>query len=69
MAAAQTMGLSAEQGKRLALATTRPGIPDHAHTACLKKFLNFVGQSVDPEGRFLHEMRRAMNTADRKSVV
>ncbi len=24
----------------------------------MKKFLNFVGQGVDPEGRFLHEMRR-----------
>ena len=25
----------------------------------MKKFLNFVGQAVDPDGQFLHEMRRA----------
>jgi tRNA-dihydrouridine synthase len=31
-----------------------------AHVARMKKFLNFVGQSVDPEGKFLHDMRRAM---------
>lgn len=54
--------------ERLRQVTERPGIPDAAHTACLKKFLNFVGQSVDPEGRFLHEMRRAMNTADLLAV-
>lgn len=28
----------------------------------MKKFLNFIGQSVDPEGKFLHEMRRATTT-------
>lgn len=33
------------------------------HISYLKKFLNFVGQGVDPEGRFLKEMRRAQ-TAD-----
>ena len=26
----------------------------------MKKYLNFVGQGVDPDGRFLHDMRRAM---------
>lgn len=30
----------------------------------MKKFLNFVGQSVDPDGDFLHQMRRAVTTAD-----
>ena len=25
----------------------------------MKKYLNFVGQSVDPTGAFLHDMRRA----------
>ncbi|TAG28285.1 MAG: tRNA-dihydrouridine synthase family protein, partial [Verrucomicrobia bacterium] len=34
-----------------------------AHVARMKKFLNFVGQSVDPEGAFLHAMRRAMDEA------
>lgn len=37
---------------------------ERAHVARMKKFLNFVGQSVDPEGRFLHDMRRAMTEAE-----
>jgi len=37
---------------------------ERAHVARMKKFLNFVGQSVDPEGKFLHDMRRAMNAAE-----
>jgi tRNA-dihydrouridine synthase len=40
-------------------ATRQPGMPDTGHLNRMKKFLNFVGQGVDPEGRFLHEMRRA----------
>lgn len=37
---------------------------ERAHVARMKKFLNFVGQSVDPEGAFLHAMRRAMTEAE-----
>ena len=37
---------------------------ERAHVARMKKFLNFVGQSVDPEGLFLHDMRRAMTEAE-----
>lgn len=37
---------------------------ERAHVARLKKFLNFVGQSVDPAGAFLHDMRRAMTDAE-----
>jgi tRNA-dihydrouridine synthase B len=40
-------------------ATRAEGIPEHAHVSKMKKYLNFVGQSVDPEGNFLYEMRRA----------
>ena len=29
----------------------------------MKKFLNFVGQGVDPAGAFLHDMRRAETAA------
>jgi hypothetical protein len=29
----------------------------------MKKYLNFVGQSVDPEGAFLHAMRRTASAA------
>lgn len=44
--------------------TQTPDIPEAAHVAKMKKYLNFVGQGVDPEGRFLHDMRRAMTEAE-----
>ena len=34
-------------------------IEEHRHVNRTKKFLNFIGQGVDREGRFLHEVRRA----------
>ena len=38
---------------------TRPeNIPERAHVNKMKKYLNFVGQGVDPAGSFLHDMRR-----------
>ncbi|MEO0509890.1 MAG: tRNA-dihydrouridine synthase family protein [Verrucomicrobiota bacterium] len=40
-------------------ATTIPDRNGHYHINHLKKFLNFVGLSVDSDGRFLHDMRRA----------
>lgn len=39
-------------------ATLTETIPERAHVNKMKKYLNFVGQGVDPEGRFLHDMRR-----------
>jgi tRNA-dihydrouridine synthase len=39
-------------------------VPEKAHVAKMKKYLNFVGQSVDAEGAFLHDMRRAMTEAE-----
>jgi tRNA-dihydrouridine synthase B len=44
---------------RLYRATQLPEVPELAHIAKMKKYLNFVGQSVDPAGAFLHAMRRA----------
>ena len=44
--------------------TQHPGIPEAAHVAKMKKYLNFVGQSVDPAGAFLHDMRRAMTEVE-----
>lgn len=44
--------------------TRQPEIPEAAHVAKMKKYLNFVGQSVDAQGSFLHDMRRAMNEAE-----
>jgi tRNA-dihydrouridine synthase len=45
-------------------ATQTPGLPERAHVNKMKKYLNFVGQSVDPAGRFLHDMRRVETEAD-----
>jgi tRNA-dihydrouridine synthase len=41
-----------------------PGLPDRSRLNRMKKFLNFVGQGVDPDGAFLHEMRRARLVED-----
>lgn len=49
-------------------ATAAPGLSDRLHAARMKKFLNFVGEAVDQEGRFLYSMRRAMEPADLFSV-
>ncbi len=49
---------------RLYRETRAPEIPEAAHVAKMKKYLNFVGQSVDAEGRFLFDMRRAMTEAE-----
>ncbi len=38
--------------------TGAPGLPEINHVSKMKKFLNFIGQGVDPEGSFLKEMRR-----------
>jgi tRNA-dihydrouridine synthase len=48
---------------RLYRATQRPDLPEPLHVGKMKKYLNFVGQSVDPAGAFLHDMRRAMTEA------
>ncbi len=45
--------------ERLYEATRTATIPERAHVNKMKKYLNFVGQSVDPQGAFLHAMRRA----------
>ena len=43
---------------RLYRATQAPDFPERAHVSKMKKYLNFVGQSVDERGAFLHDMRR-----------
>jgi len=45
--------------ERLYRATSVPGLPERLHVNKMKKYLNFVGQGVDPGGAFLHDMRRA----------
>lgn len=49
---------------RLYSATATPGGPERPQVARMKKYLNFVGQGVDPAGAFLHEMRRVQTAAE-----
>ncbi|MBL9215515.1 MAG: tRNA-dihydrouridine synthase family protein [Opitutaceae bacterium] len=52
-----------EYVSRLYHETRQPAVPETAHVAKMKKYLNFVGQGVDSAGAFLHDMRRAMTEA------
>lgn len=61
---APTLADVREYVDRLYRETQAAGVPEAAHVAKMKKYLNFVGQSVDAEGRFLHDMRRAMTEAE-----
>lgn len=45
--------------KQLYQAVAKPHAPERTQVNKMKKYLNFVGQGVDPDGAFLHEMRRA----------
>lgn len=49
-------------------ATTIPDRKGLYHINHLKKFLNFVGLSVDADGKFLHDMRRAKSKADLDAI-
>lgn len=44
--------------ERLLKATHGETISENQHINRMKKFLNFIGQGVDCEGQFLHDMRR-----------
>ncbi|MBP6507609.1 MAG: tRNA-dihydrouridine synthase family protein [Opitutaceae bacterium] len=50
--------------QRLYDATHSTTIPELAQVNKMKKYLNFVGQSVDAEGAFLHDMRRTETKAE-----
>lgn len=39
----------------------KPWIAERAHVNKMKKFLNFIGQGVDPEGQFIYQARRAQS--------
>src|SRR5205807_6273269 len=57
-----------EYVERLFRATQNAEIPERAHVNKMKKYLNFVGQSVDAEGAFLHDMRRAETESELFSI-
>ncbi len=50
--------------ERLFHAISHPDTPERATVNRLKKFLNFVGQGVDPAGEFLHAMRRTQDARE-----
>lgn len=47
--------------EQLREASYTEGLPERNHIARMKKFINFIGQSVDPEGVFLHKIRRTQD--------
>jgi len=59
-----TLGDVREYVDRLYRETAQPDFAEQPHVNKMKKYLNFVGQSVDPEGRFLHDMRRTQTEAE-----
>jgi tRNA-dihydrouridine synthase B len=54
--------------ERLYRETQSPVVPERYHVNKMKKYLNFVGQSVDPNGAFLHDMRRAQTEVELFSI-
>lgn len=64
-----TLGDVRDYIERLYEATFQPGMDELRHTGRLKKFLNFVGQSVDEEGAFLYAMRRARTRKELEAVT
>lgn len=49
-------------------ATAASDVPERPQVARMKKYLNFVAESVDPAGAFLYDMRRAQTEAELFSV-
>lgn len=45
-------------------AVSWPGAQDSAQAQKMKKYLNYMGVGVDPQGEFLHRVRRVTTTAD-----
>ena len=45
-------------------AVKAPDYNEKQHVNKMKKYLNFIGQGVDPEGEFLHDARRCQNESD-----
>jgi len=54
--------------RRLFAAITDEDAPENARVQRVKKHLNFLGAGVDPEGCFLHDMRRCGSESELWSV-
>jgi len=45
-------------------AEATPGAPELAQTQRMKKFMNFIGEGMEPPEQFLHDIRRAATRAE-----
>ena len=54
--------------KRLYEMVSKPWASEKARVSKMKKYLNFVGQGVDPDGAFLHQARRAQTKEELFSI-
>jgi tRNA-dihydrouridine synthase len=63
-----TLGDVRDYIERLYRATQAPGLLERYHVNKMKKYLNFVGQSVDATGAFLHDMRRVESETELFSI-
>jgi tRNA-dihydrouridine synthase B len=45
-------------------AVCTPGVRESSQVQKMKKYLNYVGEGVEPTGRFLHDIRRVAKRAD-----
>lgn len=50
--------------ERLHTSMLNKNVPEKNHLGMLKKFLNFIGLSIDPDGIFLKKMRRAQSLTE-----
>lgn len=55
--------------ERLLNITAELSHDEHSQVCLMKKYLNFIGQSVDANGEFLHHMRRAMSKNELLNVI
>lgn len=59
-----TLGEVREYIERLRQMTTSSTVPERARTNHMKRYLNYIAQSVDADGNFLNQMRQAQTEAD-----
>ena len=50
--------------RRLYEAVCTPGVREASQVQKMKKYLNYIGEGVEPTGRFLHDIRRVTTRAD-----
>ncbi|MFK7819084.1 MAG: tRNA dihydrouridine synthase [Planctomycetaceae bacterium] len=45
-------------------AIPKPGVAEKLHVKKMKRYMNYIGQGVDPDNQFLHQIRRAETKAE-----